>query len=43
MSNKVRREDLTELIDFYYITYEAKVSILMDLCELLGDLVEDEA
>ena len=40
---KVKREDLEELIDFYYITYEDKVSILRDLCELLGDLVEDEA
>ena len=40
---KVKREDLEELIDFYYITYEDKVSIVSELLKLLGDLVEDES
>ena len=39
---KVKRSELADVMESYYINYEAKVSILSEICNLLGDLVEDD-
>ena len=39
---KVKRSELADAMESYYINYEAKVSIFSDICNLLGDLVEDD-
>ena len=42
MTNKVKRSELADVMESYYINYEAKVSILSEICNLLGDLVEND-
>ena len=39
---KLKRSELADVMESYYITYEAKVSIFSEICDLLGDLVEDD-